>query len=77
MLHLVSIGPHRLFLGDAYAIRPALGWMDADVMDPPFLFNAKGAGNMRKARITTRMILDCQHRDKNGPGTGLKRGQLG
>ncbi len=58
MLHLVSIGPHRLFLGDAYAIRPALGWMDADVMDPPFLFNAKGAGNMRKARITTRMILD-------------------
>jgi hypothetical protein len=19
----------------------------------------------------------CQHRDKNGPGTGLKRGQLG
>jgi valyl-tRNA synthetase len=20
---------------------------------------------------------DCQHRDKNGPGTGLKRGQLG
>jgi hypothetical protein len=54
---IMTIGPHRLYLGDAYAIRPTLGWMDGDVMDPPFLFNAKGAGNMRKARVATRMIV--------------------
>jgi type IV secretory pathway VirB4 component len=23
------------------------------------------------------VVQNCQHRDKNGPGTGLKRGQLG
>ncbi len=46
----VHIGPHRLFLGDAYAIRPSLGWMDADVMDPPYLINATGGGRYRKRR---------------------------
>ena len=27
--------------------------------------------------ISSIATIDCQHRDKNGPGTGLKRGQLG
>jgi site-specific DNA-methyltransferase (adenine-specific) len=40
-----------LYCGDAYAIRPTLGWMDADVMDPPYLFRAEGGGQYRKARI--------------------------
>jgi hypothetical protein len=40
----VQIGPHRLFLGDAYAIRPTLGWMDADMFDPPYLIRASGGG---------------------------------
>lgn len=57
---MVQIGPHRLYLGDAYAIRPTLGWMDADVTDPPYKFKAKGAGNMRKARVATRMIVEEQ-----------------
>lgn len=60
ILDMVQIGPHRLYLGDAYAIRPILGWMDADVMDPPYKFKAKGAGNMRKARVATRMIVEEQ-----------------
>lgn len=52
------IGPHRLYLGDAYAIRPTLGWMDADVMDPPYAFNAVGAGKHRKARYATKQLLE-------------------
>jgi hypothetical protein len=47
---LVSIGPHRLYIGDAYNIRPLLGWMDADVMDPPYEFNNSGGGAFRAAR---------------------------
>ena len=39
-----------LYCGDAYAIRPQLGWMDADVTDPPYLFKAEGGGQYRKAR---------------------------
>lgn len=46
----VPIGPHRLYLGDAYAIRPGLGWMDADVMDPPYAFRAEGGGHYRSSR---------------------------
>lgn len=51
------IGPHRLYLGDAYAIRPTLGWMDADVMDPPFKFKASGGGHYRQSRTTMDEIL--------------------
>lgn len=54
----VQIGPHRLYLGDAYAIRSALGWFDADVFDPPFLYNAVGAGRARKKRQATRLIIE-------------------
>jgi site-specific DNA-methyltransferase (adenine-specific) len=39
-----------LYHGNAYAIRPKLGWMDADVMDPPFLIDTSGGGRYRKAR---------------------------
>jgi hypothetical protein len=46
----VAIGPHYLYLGDAYAIRPTLGWMDADVMDPPYKFVAEGGGKYQKGR---------------------------
>lgn len=46
----VLIGPHRLYLGDAYAIRPALGWHDADVMDPPYLVRTQGGGRFRNDR---------------------------
>lgn len=58
MTPTVSIGPHRLYLGDAYAIRPALGWMDADVMDPPYAFNNSGGGAFRKARGASDQIVE-------------------
>lgn len=53
--HLVEIrrGAHivaTLYCGDSYAIRPGLGWMDCDVMDPPFLIATSGGGRFRKDR---------------------------
>lgn len=38
-----------------------------------------GENNTGKTAIlrAIQICLDCQHRDKNGPGTGLKWGQLG
>jgi len=56
--HFVQIGPHRLWLGDAYQIRPMLGFMDADVMDPPYVFRAKGGGHYRKSRTGMDQIMD-------------------
>lgn len=46
----VTIGPATLYCGDAYQIRPTLGWFDADVLDPPYLIRASGAGRYRKRR---------------------------
>jgi hypothetical protein len=57
MLEPLKIGPHRLYLGDAYTIRPALGWMDADVMDPPYEFNNSGGGAFRAARSASDQIF--------------------
>lgn len=53
----VTIGPATLYLGDAYAIRPTLGWMDADVLDPPYAFNNSGGGAFRKARGASDQIV--------------------
>ena len=62
MSQLVHIGPHRLFFGDAYAIRPTLGWMDADVMDPPYVIRATGGGKYRKRRpMMDQLIADGLH----------------
>jgi DNA modification methylase len=56
---VVKIGPHRLYLGDAYTIRPTLGWFDADVMDPPYAFDNSGGGKWRASRgAADRMIAD-------------------
>lgn len=55
-----SNGLARLFLGDAYAIRPTLGWMDADVTDPPYAFKASGGGHYRSNRTTMDEIVDQQ-----------------
>lgn len=48
-----------LYLGDAYAIRPTLGFMDADVMDPPFRIATSGGGRYRKARQAMDEIADA------------------
>lgn len=65
---IVSVGPSdlpvaTLYCGDAYAIRPGLGFMDADVMDPPYLIRATGAGHYRKRRPNfDRLIANDLHR---------------
>ena len=53
----VTIGPATLYCGDAYQIRPTLGWFDADVMDPPYLFDNSGGGAFRKARGASDQIV--------------------
>ncbi|MBK6801683.1 DNA methyltransferase [Novosphingobium sp.] len=47
---VLQIGPATLILGDAYTIRPTLGWFDADVMDPPYVIRTSGGGSFRKHR---------------------------
>lgn len=47
---VVQIGPHTLYRADAYALRPTLGFFDAEIMDPPYLFKASGGGAFRKSR---------------------------
>lgn len=54
---VVRIGPHTLYLGDAYAIRPLLGWHDCDCMDPPYAFNNSGGGKWRKDRGASEQII--------------------
>ncbi len=59
----VTIGPATLYLGDAYTIRPMLGWMDADIFDPPYLINASGGGHYRKRRPNfDRMVAEDLHK---------------
>jgi len=55
---IVRIGPATLHLGDAYQIRPTLGFMDGDVMDPQYLFDNGGGGAFRKARGASDQIVD-------------------
>ena len=55
---IITIGPATLYLGDAYAIRPTLGFMDADVMDPPYRFDNSGGGAFRAARGASDQIVE-------------------
>lgn len=55
----VIIGPATLYCGDAYQIRPTLGFHDADVTDPPYLFRADGGGRYRKARAHMNGITEA------------------
>lgn len=59
--HVVQLGDRvTLYCGDAYTIRPTLGWMDADVMDPPYLLATSGGGRFRKARKTMDEIAELE-----------------
>lgn len=58
MIEPVIIGPATLYCGDAYEIRPTLGWFDADCMDPQYLFDNSGGGAFRKARGASDQIVD-------------------
>lgn len=54
----VEVGPATLYCGDAYEIRPTLGWFDADVMDPPYVIKTSGGGSFRKHRPYLDQIKD-------------------
>lgn len=53
----ITIGPATLYFGNAYSIRPTLGWIDCDCMDPPYKFDNKGGGKWRKARGASDQIV--------------------
>lgn len=55
---IITIGPATLYLGDANLIRPTLGWIPADIFDPPYEFRAEGGGGYRKDRKTMDQIVD-------------------
>lgn len=58
----VTIGAATLYCGDAYALRPTLGFHDADIFDPPYLIRATGAGRYRKKRPNMdQLIQDGLH----------------
>lgn len=53
-----KFGDATLILGDAYEERPQLGWMDSDMMDPPYKIATSGGGKMRKSRTYLNDIAD-------------------
>jgi len=53
----ITIGPATLYCGDAHAIRPTLGFFDADVMDPPYKFDNSGGGAFRRSRQGANAIV--------------------
>lgn len=54
----VQIGPATLYCGDAYQIRPTLGWFDADCMDPPYVIRTSGGGSFRAHRPYLDLIME-------------------
>ena len=58
MTTIVRTGPATLYLGDAYELRPTLGFHDVDATDPPYLFRAQGGGRYRKDRPTMDQLLE-------------------
>lgn len=63
VVSIARIGPATLYQGDAYAIRPTLGFFDADVADPPYSFVASGGGRYRKRRpMFDRIVGEDLHR---------------
>ena len=46
----VTIGQHRLILGDCAEVMPLLERVDCIVTDPPYEFNASGGGIFRRSR---------------------------
>lgn len=55
---VVTMEHATLYLADAYALLPRLGWMDAIVTDPPYEFRAEGGGHYRQSRQGMDQILD-------------------
>ena len=66
MTTTVIVGAATLYLGDAYELRPELGFHDADVTDPPYKFRAEGGGGYRKRRPNMdRLVTEGLHRGFN------------
>src|SRR3546814_10382614 len=57
------VGRATLYLGDAYAILPTLGWFDVVCTDPPYAFETSGGGKFRAARRHTDQIA-CEDLDQ-------------
>lgn len=57
MSRVEQIGVATLYLGDAYEIRPNLGWFDVDCTDPQYKFDNSGGGAFRKARGASDQIV--------------------
>lgn len=58
-----TIGRATLYCGDAYVLRPQLGFHDADVLDPPYAFRATGGGQYRARRpMFDRIVGEDLHR---------------
>src|SRR3546814_10860784 len=55
------VGRATLYLGDAYAILPTLGWFDVVCTDPPYAFETTGGGKFRAARRHTDRIRSEEH----------------
>lgn len=55
---VMHIGNATLYHGDAYKIRPQLGRMDCDCMDPPYVIRTEGGGSFRKHRPYLDQIKD-------------------
>lgn len=58
MIAPVNIGPATLYCGDAYELRPQVGFHDADCTDPPYRFRAAGGGSYRKKRPNMDRLLN-------------------
>ncbi|WP_343546798.1 DNA methyltransferase [Sphingobium yanoikuyae] len=54
----VHIGDATLYLADAYALLPKLGWFDVLVMDPQYEFDNSGGGAFRAARGASDQIVE-------------------
>ncbi|WIW89311.1 site-specific DNA-methyltransferase [Sphingobium sp. V4] len=55
---VVTMEHATLYLADAYALLPRLGWVDAIVTDPPYEFNTSGGGSFREQRGHTDQIAE-------------------
>ncbi len=55
---VIKIGNATLYMGDAYAILPTLGYFDAIITDPPYLFDNSGGGAFRAARGASDQIVE-------------------
>jgi site-specific DNA-methyltransferase (adenine-specific) len=55
----LTIGNATLYHGDCYEIAPCLGYFDALVTDPPYIFETSGGGRFRRDRQNMDDIIEA------------------